>query len=277
MTQNKRDSGRVHYDAIYEGYVTSNRDTEALGRVKVNVPGVLEPESDWIRPMATFGGSAQRGIWAVPKVNANVLVVFKNGEPEFPRYVAGPWGRPGGVSDVPLQAEGGDPDVVVVRFGKAAIVFDERDGQEKITLLDVENQAYFRFDIVAKKVELRTAPDGNFEGTIMKDEVQNVAGKETGTVTGDSTKSVGGKWEITVAGDAKITAAGKAEITAASEVTLEAATVKGGTAAALGVALQTVKAWLDAHVHSGGVIQGLTGPPTVPTVDAMFSTKFKAE
>ena len=53
---------------LYVGYVTKRDDEEQLGRVRVCIPGVLEPESAWAWPLGTGGGgSKDRGLFAVPE------------------------------------------------------------------------------------------------------------------------------------------------------------------------------------------------------------------
>ena len=44
---------------MYVGYVTRRDDAEQLGRVRVSIPGVLEPESAWAWPLGTVGGGSK--------------------------------------------------------------------------------------------------------------------------------------------------------------------------------------------------------------------------
>lgn len=82
---------------LYEGYVTDNVDPSVLGRVKICVPGLIEPESDWALPLGMPGAGADaRGLWCVPAVGANVTVFFREGDPEHIRYFPGPWAAPEG-------------------------------------------------------------------------------------------------------------------------------------------------------------------------------------
>ena len=86
-----------HY-GLHIGYVTDRNDPEQLGRVRVCVPGLLEPHSGWAWPLGTSGGgSKNRGFFAVPEVNAEVAVWFNQGDlcgDLF--YLAAQWGKPGG-------------------------------------------------------------------------------------------------------------------------------------------------------------------------------------
>lgn len=91
---------------LYDGEVTRRDDPDGLGRVKVRIAGIVEPETpNWAMPCGHPGaGSAQHGHWEPPAVGANVIVFFKLGDVDYPRYISGPWGDPDGVSDVPENA-----------------------------------------------------------------------------------------------------------------------------------------------------------------------------
>lgn len=225
-----RDTGRTLLDATYEGLVVARNDPEGLGRVKVLVPNILDPASDWLRPMATFGGSAQRGIFAVPKIGANVDVVFLHGDSRYARYIAGPWGRPSGVSDVPDQAPLGNPDIVVMRFGNFAMIYDERTGVEKLTILDVVKNSSITFDGV------------------------------TGNVDVSSTGAV----KITAASTIDVEAQGIATFKSATKAILEGALMEIGLGATEAMVLGTAFALLY-NTHTQPVTMGgVAGPPTVP-------------
>ena len=99
------------------GVVVDRNDPERLGRVKVRVPGILEPESEWAYPLGTVGGgAAQSGAFAVPPHGAEVGVLFLMGNPDQPLYLPGHWGKPGGATEVPTpirdaEDNAGAPDI----------------------------------------------------------------------------------------------------------------------------------------------------------------------
>ena len=211
--------------------MVDRNDPEGLGRVKVQVPNILDPASDWLRPMATFGGSAQRGIFAVPKNGANVDVVFLHGDSRYARYIAGPWGRPAGVSDVPSQAPLGNPDIVVMRFGDFAMVYDERTGQEKLTILDVANGSSMKFDGATGDVEVASV----------------------------------GAVKITAAGTIDVEAQGIATFKSVTKAILEGALIEVGFGATQAAVLGTIfLALFNAHPHP--VTMAGAGPTTTPMV-----------
>ena len=75
------DTTDPRYTALYIGVVTNRKDPEGLGRVKVRIPGLIEPESDFALPLGTLGGgSDRRGLFAVPEVGAEVGILFNQGD-----------------------------------------------------------------------------------------------------------------------------------------------------------------------------------------------------
>ena len=98
----------------YDGWVTANDDPEGRHRVKIRVPGILEPESGWALPWATIGGGSEgRGGHLTPGVGANVGVMFAGGDRDQPRYICGYWPK----GKEPDNHEGGDPDVFAFALG----------------------------------------------------------------------------------------------------------------------------------------------------------------
>jgi phage protein D/phage baseplate assembly protein gpV len=71
--------------------VTNNSDPEDRGRVKVRFPWLSdEVESAWAR-VAGIGAGAERGVYWLPEVNDEVLVVFEQGDVNRPCVIAGLW------------------------------------------------------------------------------------------------------------------------------------------------------------------------------------------
>jgi Type VI secretion system/phage-baseplate injector OB domain len=115
---------------LYLGEVTRRDDPDGLGRVRCLIPGVIEPETRWAFPMGAPGaGTAKRGHFEPPAVGSNVMVQFLLGDPDHPYYQTGPWGDPGGVSDVPEGAavEGDDRQAAVTEDEEWRITRDSRD------------------------------------------------------------------------------------------------------------------------------------------------------
>src|SRR5262245_214623 len=126
---------------LYIGQVVDRADPERLGRVRVRIPGVVEPASAWAFPLGTVGGgSDRRGFFAVPEKNAEVGILFHQGDVEQPYYLCGHWGRTTGGVEIPEPARGLSPaDTPRVRAFETArflIAFDDRPGTAALRIQD---------------------------------------------------------------------------------------------------------------------------------------------
>lgn len=134
-----------HLWGIYDGVVTDRNDPERLGRVRVRIPGMIDAPGIWAWPIGMPGaGSSARGFFFVPEVDADVAVLFKQGDPDHPRYLSGMWGAPDGVQQIPEAARDlpadETPDVKVLDFKNYEIVVDEREGNETFRIRDKRAQ-----------------------------------------------------------------------------------------------------------------------------------------
>jgi hypothetical protein len=149
-----RHDTRLH--GMYVGYVTDRRDPERLGRVRVYVPGLLEPSSAWAWPLGTAGGgSKDRGLFAVPEEGAEVALFFNQGDVEQPYYLAAHWGRPGGTSEVPEEAQKDPPDNRVFATETFRVELDESEGSRKLKLTNRKTDDFLVFDAEDNTITLQ--------------------------------------------------------------------------------------------------------------------------
>lgn len=130
------------YYTIMEAEVVNNEDPRGLGRVRVKVPGLIDPPgSAWAFPAGGLGGgTAQLGAFDVPAVGAAVYVFFLGGDIDKPRYMAGHWGAPSGERQTPTAAdeaydEDGPPGPPAVRSWETpafSLTFDDREGKARV-------------------------------------------------------------------------------------------------------------------------------------------------
>lgn len=125
----------------YSGPVYDNEDPEGLCRVRVTLPGLVEPATGWAYPIGGVGGGTkQRGFFDVPEKNAEVVVMFLMGDVDRPVYTTGWWGAPGGQKEVPTPVAGlSKSDAIQVRVYETKrflLVFDDRAGNESLMLKD---------------------------------------------------------------------------------------------------------------------------------------------
>jgi len=140
---------------MYVGYVTHRRDPDQLGRVRVCVPGVLEPHSAWAWPLGTAGGGAKDvGLFAVPEVGAEVALFFNQGDVDAPYYLSAQWGRPAGESEVPEEAQLDPPDNRVWATPTFRIELNESLGARRLRLTNKKTGDHLLFDAEENTVTL---------------------------------------------------------------------------------------------------------------------------
>jgi uncharacterized protein involved in type VI secretion and phage assembly len=124
--------GRIF--GVVVGVVTDNNDTGGLGRVKVSFPWLSDTvESNWARVMAPMAGK-DRGLFLLPAVGDEVLVMFENGRADLPYVMGALWN---GADSFPTPDQKADAALRVLRSTSGhTITLDDTAGAEKITIVD---------------------------------------------------------------------------------------------------------------------------------------------
>jgi hypothetical protein len=137
------------------GYVTHRDDPEGLGRVRVCVPGLIEPHSEWAWPLGTVGGGSKDcGFHAVPELGAEVAVWFRGARPEAPHFLSAHSGKPSGQSELPEEAQD-QPDNRVLSTPSFRIELDETPGRRKLRLTSKKTGDHLLFDAEDNTVTLQ--------------------------------------------------------------------------------------------------------------------------
>ncbi|MEO7729591.1 MAG: phage baseplate assembly protein V, partial [Kofleriaceae bacterium] len=145
------DTHDPRYTALYIGHVVERADPERLGRVRVRIPGLIEPASTWAFPLGTVGGGAdRRGFFAVPETGAEVGVLFHQGDVDHPYYLCGHWGKPAGATEIPAPArqlsDEDTPQVRAFETGRYVLAFDDRAGKESLVIQDKKSGDQIELD-----------------------------------------------------------------------------------------------------------------------------------
>lgn len=176
-------SGIVPYAVV--GVVTDNVDPDELGRIQVKFPTLHEePLSFWLRQSSPNGGK-ERGLYALPEIDDEVLVLFMQGSQDVGVIIGQFWN---GVDIPPQECKDAMPgsgktdtggslstdtfsdgstslDENDRRFWKSRsghlIVFDDTDGAETIQIWDNTHTLAFVFETAEQRILLT-----NSEGDI---------------------------------------------------------------------------------------------------------------
>lgn len=138
----EEDPDDPRYYGLSIGYVVDNADPMKIGRVRVRVPGLVEPASNWAFPLGAIGGgSSKRGFYDPPDVNSAVGVFFQHGDPDSPYYMPAGWGAPNQQTEIPSSPSNPDvsasdaPMVKCYETKNFMVTIDDRDGHEKLELI----------------------------------------------------------------------------------------------------------------------------------------------
>lgn len=113
---------------FYWALVTNNTDPEKRGRVRANIIGITPSESTWIEPVGIPGsGGLKHGGWAIPKVNATILVGFIQGDLDSPFYFSGPY-------PTNQAPDNNDPNNIVWQSDDFRLSFIEQKGNKRVRL-----------------------------------------------------------------------------------------------------------------------------------------------
>ncbi|MFC6979427.1 phage baseplate assembly protein V [Microbulbifer taiwanensis] len=150
---NTQAPGRL-YGAVV-GIVSNNVDPDGMGRVKVTFPWLsAEDESGWVR-IATPMAGAGRGVWMLPEVGDEVLLMFANGNIDQPYVVGALWN---GVDAPPDNNDDGRNNrrVICSRSGHT-LVFDDTEGAETITISGAAQKNKIVIDASGESISIESS------------------------------------------------------------------------------------------------------------------------
>ena len=241
---------------VVPAVVTNNLDTQDntnMGYVKIKYPWLDDAkESHWAR-LASPGAGPTRGMVWMPEVNDEVLVAFEAGDFNRPYIVGGLWN---GTDALPqnqntLVVDG----KVEVRSFQTRIGhifrFTDKDGEEKIELLDGKQKTSIVMDTANEKITISSTKDVQIDGKAAgKIDILN----ETGMTTIKNTS--GGMTIKSDSGNVNIETSGGNVTVKGTNVNVEAtagATVKGATITVEASSMATLKGAI-VNVEASGVL-----------------------
>ena len=144
-TQAPLQRSETQFFGKYRGRVLSNKDPLGRGRLRVQVPQVLEGSAVWAMPCVPYAGK-ERGFFAMPDVGTGVWVEFEAGDPSFPIWTGCFWNE----NDIPGSDSG--PEIKFFRTKKFTLRID--DGTGEVT---IENDSGSQVVLTALDVSIKSS------------------------------------------------------------------------------------------------------------------------
>ena len=150
-------SNTHHIYGVVVGVVTDNQDPDKLGRVKISFPWLSsEDEGYWARLASPMAGKG-RGLYFLPEVEDEVLVVFEQGDLRFPYIIGALWN---GKDTPPIQNDDGKNNIRLIRSRSGHVVrLDDTQGSEKIEILDKSTKNSITLDTAANTITITADKD----------------------------------------------------------------------------------------------------------------------
>lgn len=196
-------TGRI-YGAVV-AVVTNNQDPDGFGRVKVKFPWLSDvDESSWARVAAPMAGK-QRGVFFLPEVDDEVLVVFEHGDVRFPYVLGALWN---GVDAPPITNDDGKNNIRMIKSRSGHVVkLNDEDGKETIEIVDKSEKNSIVIDTAKNTITVTADKDITFSAS-------------NGTIKLDAKKV-----EINSSDAAKLKAGSTVNLEASATMTVKGATV----------------------------------------------------
>jgi len=190
---------------VVVGVVTNNQDPDGLGRVKVKFPWLSDAdESTWARIVSPMAGK-ERGLYVLPEVDDEVLVVFEHGDVRFPYVLGALWN---GKDKPPADNSDGKNNVRLLKSRSGHVIrLSDEDGKEKIEIIDKSEKNSIVFDTANNTITLTADKD-------------IILSAPQGTIKLD-----GQKIEAKSSADAKVEAGAGMDVKASATLNIKGATV----------------------------------------------------
>jgi len=146
------EQSRSRFYGKYRGIVNDDQDPDNLGRIRAEVPEVLQHViTPWALPCAPYAGPNQ-GLYAIPPVGAGVWIEFEAGDPSRPIW-SGTWWADG---ELPQNESGSDatPSRKILRSESGLMAALDDDAQ-KISISDADANNVITVEVQDGKIRIQ--------------------------------------------------------------------------------------------------------------------------
>ncbi len=150
-----------NYYGVYSGIVIDNKDPQGLGRIKIKFPFMSNDETGfWARLSMPMAG-ADKGMFFLPDIEDEVLVAFEEGDMARPFIIGVLWNSK---DKPPAKNDDGKNNIkkIVSRSGHV-ISLDDKDGSEKIEIIDKSGKNSMLFDTANNTITIKSEQDIKLE------------------------------------------------------------------------------------------------------------------
>lgn len=183
------------------GVVTGNDDPEGLGRVRVRFPLLPgENESHWVRLVTPMAG-ADSGLYFLPEVDDEVLVIFEHGRVDSAYVLGGVWNG----KDKPPETNK-DRRVIRSRSGHTIRLDDSPDG-EKLEIIGSSGTEKITIDTATNTITVSADGDLVLESQNGKLILKGKTGVEVTSEAGVKVEAAG---NVDLKSDAQVNVKGSA-------------------------------------------------------------------
>jgi uncharacterized protein involved in type VI secretion and phage assembly len=126
-------------------------------RVKLKLPWLNEQETTFWARIAVPMGGPDRGTYVLPEIDDQVLVVFEHGDIERPIVIGALWSK----KQEPVEVNGSGKNntkLIKSRCGHR-IIFDDKEGAERVIIVDKTKKNKIVLDSVNKIVKVESDGD----------------------------------------------------------------------------------------------------------------------
>lgn len=194
LVDNRATDSKIN--GVVVGIVTNIKDPEGLGRIRVKFPWLSdENESNWARVTSLMAGK-DRGIFILPEIDDEVLVVFEHGNINMPYVIGSLWNG----TDVPPETNSdGKNNLRMMKSRSGHVIrIDDTEGNEKIEILDKTEKNTITIDTKNNKISIMSdkdiemsAPNGKITIDAMNIEIKSSAATKVEASAGMDLKASG--------------------------------------------------------------------------------------
>jgi uncharacterized protein involved in type VI secretion and phage assembly len=186
---------------IVLGTVTNNHDDAGLNRVKVKLPWLSDgDESPWARVASPMAGNG-RGLFFLPEVGDEVLVMFERGDARFPYVIGSLWN---GKDKAPGSNDDGKNNERVIRSRSGHVIrFHDEPGKETLEIIDASGKNSITIDTANHTIAINSTQD--IELRAPKGKITISAKTVDIHATGNGTVTADGKMIVQATGDLAVT------------------------------------------------------------------------